>query len=335
MLTYEEMGKLPADRSVIPSYCESFAESAFYVAEAATRHMNKFFEEVGITELAIFESTGSIVVYEGEKLKAFWDGLGKVWDNIWQAIKRAFEKLINFIHEKQKEAANKVIDKVTVSEIEKISDDKFAKTLGKFKYIEYHYKDIQDKIKGNLADSATKMPNLFDLSDEDARKQSADYVKEVNGIIYGGSDVKDAESLKAAVKKDCTPEGKDLTKDYLTSNLNSMKDTTKDLLNSAKEQYNKMKRLVDDNKRNIRKFKDKDMDVARADQRCQLARTMAYNTAIFATYDIAKMLLRQNMSVLRTAAAFVKAVKEKKSEKKEETTTSNESVSFVEEAFQW
>ena len=93
MLTYEEMGKLPADRSVIPSYCESFSESAVYVAEASTRYINDFFKEVGITELAIFESTGSVVVYEGAKLQAFKEKLAKVWDSIWRAIKGLFEKV--------------------------------------------------------------------------------------------------------------------------------------------------------------------------------------------------------------------------------------------------
>ena len=332
MLTYEEMGKLPADRSVIPNSCESFAESAFYVAEAATRHMNKFFEEVGITELAIFESTGSVVVYEGEKMKGFVEGLGKVWDNIWKAIKGAFEKLINFIHEKQKEAALKVVDKVSESDVEKIDDKKFEKTLGKFTYIQYKYNEVKKEIESNFTGSTTSMPNLFDLSDEEARKQSADYVKEVNGKIYGGSDVTTLEALNEAVKKACTSEGKALTKEYLKSNLNSMKDTTKDLLNSAKSNYSKMKRTIDDNKRKLRALKDKDMDVVRAEQRCQVARTMAYNSAIFATYDVAKLALKQNMSVLKMVGALAKS-KPATEEKKDEVN--QESANFIEEAFQW
>ena len=332
MLTYEEMGKLPADRSVIPNSCESFAESAFYVAEAATRHMNKFFEEVGITELAIFESTGSVVVYEGEKMKGFVEGLGKVWDNIWKAIKGAFEKLINFIHEKQKEAALKVVDKVSESDVEKIDDKKFEKTLGKFTYIQYKYNEVKKEIESNFTGSTTSMPNLFDLSDEEARKQSADYVKEVNGQIYGGSEVTTLEALKDAVKKACTSEGKALTKEYLKSNLNSMKNTTKDLLNSAKSNYSKMKRTIDDNKRKLRALKDKDMDVVRAEQRCQVARTMAYNSAIFATYDVAKLALKQNMSVLKMVGALAKS-KPATEEKKDEVN--QESANFIEEAFQW
>ena len=67
-LEYNDLLNVKADMSVIPAYSMSFAENALFVAEAVEKDFNTLFQNIGIQELAVFESTGVQVVYENEKL---------------------------------------------------------------------------------------------------------------------------------------------------------------------------------------------------------------------------------------------------------------------------
>ena len=64
---------------------------------------NKMFEEIGINELAVFESTGSLIVYEGANLETLKKTVCDVCENIMSVIKAAFEKIMHYFDEKMKE----------------------------------------------------------------------------------------------------------------------------------------------------------------------------------------------------------------------------------------
>lgn len=53
------------DMSIIPSFA-SLAEATMYVVEANEIHFNNMMKSIGLHELAVFESTGSVLLYEGE-----------------------------------------------------------------------------------------------------------------------------------------------------------------------------------------------------------------------------------------------------------------------------
>ena len=85
MTILEELGKLEANKNVIPSDCMTFSEAASYVIEYTDSEYNKLFEAVGIEELAVYESTGSQIIYEEGKLK-------DLKEKIVNFIKRIYEK---------------------------------------------------------------------------------------------------------------------------------------------------------------------------------------------------------------------------------------------------
>lgn len=53
------------DMSIIPSFA-SLAEATMYVVEANEIHFNNMMKSIGLHELAVFESTGSVLLYEDE-----------------------------------------------------------------------------------------------------------------------------------------------------------------------------------------------------------------------------------------------------------------------------
>ena len=337
MLTYEEMGKLPADRSVIPSYCESFSESAVYVAEASTRYINDFFKEVGITELAIFESTGSVVVYEGAKLQAFKEKLAKVWDSIWKAVKGLFEKIANAFDSLKKnlDPTNR-FNALSASHINGIDDAVFEKFFGKFKYVEYHYADTRLKIEEGFDKADSKVAGLFKegTSDEEAKNNAKDFLDGVYAEVSGCDDAKDMESMKSALRKKLDEASKEVTftKSSLSSELSNLKFEWSNGKDQLKKSYTKAKKDIDSAKKALNKIKDENMSLIQYETRCTQTAIMTKANALMVTYDYQKKAMRQAGTLL----AIVKKLtaKDIKADKKAEKTA-NESTNFVEEAFQW
>ena len=334
MLTYEEMGKLPADRSVIPSYCESFSESAAYVAEASIRYVNDFFKEVGITELAIFESTGSVVVYEGAKLQEFKEKLAKVWDSIWKAMKGLFEKIANAFEELKKklDPANR-FSALSASHIKNIDDAVFERIFGKFKYIKYNYNEIRLNIENGFDKADSRVHSLFAASVpvDDAKNNCKEFLDGVYEEVSGCSGVKDIESMKTAIRKKLDEASKEvtLTKASLADDLSNIKFEWHNGKEELKKSYTKAKKDIDSAKKALANIKDDTVSLIQFETRCKQTAIMAKANALMVTYDYQKKAMRQAGTVL----AIVKRLTSKdiKADKK----VANESTNFVEDAFQW
>lgn len=328
MMTYEEFSKIPANRSVIPSSCESFAESTFYVAEAAQRSFNKFFEEVGITELAIFESTGTVIIYEGEKLNKFKEGFQKVLENVWASIKAAFEKIKQAFDSIKRESAKKLL-KVSGSDVDGINDEKFNNTLGKFKYQKYKIDRVESKIK------EVEVPSFDGKSVEEAKAAAQEFLDGLYGKLSGKAEDKDLQSMQDTIKEACKDgEATELTKEYLANNIAIMAGRTDAYLRDLGKDYRAEKAEFDKARKAVNRLKNEDTDTAQAALRCQVKALLAFHGAHMAIYDVKKAQLKQDLAVHKMVTALKNAKPAKKTEEKKEEVK-QESANFIEEAFNW
>ena len=55
--------------------------------------MNKLFESAGIEELAVFESTGCEIVYEGARFEELKKTVVSIFVKIWEAAKKMFANI--------------------------------------------------------------------------------------------------------------------------------------------------------------------------------------------------------------------------------------------------
>ena len=121
----EDLLKVEADMSVIPAHTLTFSENALYVAEAIERDFNEMIKNIGINELAVYESTGMQIVYEGEKLKSFKEAIIKFFQEMWKKIKAAFEAVMVKFNELRKKV-NKLLPKNTSSDLDKLDEPMYA-----------------------------------------------------------------------------------------------------------------------------------------------------------------------------------------------------------------
>lgn len=305
MLSYEEMGKLEADRSAIPNTCLSFTESAFYVAEAANNVFNDIFMNIGINELAVFEATGAMVVYEGFSLKDIKEKIAAGLDKVWQAIKAAFEKVKDFFDQKIKENAKKY-QKLTSADINSLPNDtKFLNNI--------HEWDI-DKALATIEDGKRKVDSLinneFNIEDDadiSAFSSTANEVlSQINGLICGEKKEMDRSEMAKAVKELATGKEVELTKSYLASNINDFNKIASEGTTTIKKSYRDEKKAVDDAKQKLKSFKEKDMNIANYRMRCEQNAIMAYHTAVMAIFDAEKARYKEIMVVLVQATKLCK-----------------------------
>lgn len=123
MITNVEMlNEVQANMSIFPDLPMSFSEMSILVDEVSESGFNQLFEAAGINELAVFESTGSMIIYEGENLANFKKSAKKLFQDIWAAIKGFFTKIYQTINNKIKEfkdkVGNDIINKINLDNID-------------------------------------------------------------------------------------------------------------------------------------------------------------------------------------------------------------------------
>ena len=200
-IIYENLGEVATNNSVIPSGCLSFMEQSLYVAEFAEQNFNAMFESVGIEELAVYESTGSFVIYEGDTLKQFKESAKNIFKNIWGVIKSAYEKILGYFEKKRKESVKELI-KLDASVADMMDDEKNYGKTHKFdlsvsdKFVDGANKlvsELQSEFK-KIADAANS-ENTIELDDvrEAKNKFEEKIVSEISGID-GAKNFTDAKS---------------------------------------------------------------------------------------------------------------------------------------------
>lgn len=240
---------IEADRSVIPSTCTSFEEQSMYVAEHAENILTGFFENVGINELAVYESTGEFVVYEGERLNELKTKAKEVLDKIWATIKAGYEKVLAFFSGHTLNAKKKFKD-LTSSDLDKFEDSyKFGKTH-----------DFSGIDKENFAEHAAKVRDQITARLDDGQQVKGEITTDyIMAQITGTSDSKMSEA-KRTVKKSMIGKEIDVTKSWFKSNWKTVYDivmagsTKKDIKKSYKDEKDKIKDCI----KNLKNRKDVD-----------------------------------------------------------------------------
>ena len=256
----DELANVRADLSVMPSHTLTFTEDAVYVAQAIEESYNDLFMSIGINELAVYESTGDIIVYEGGKLSEFKDSVIRWLKGIWEKIKGFFNKVLDKFEEMRKKSVKK-FGKITAADVDKIDNDKSLgkvhtfNELMKGKYLE-NAKSFLSDIKIAFEDLAKSK------ADEDALKQKQEYFLGVTcEVVSGISGVKDIKKMKERYKEKYVGEEKTVTKQFVKDNLKEliavvMEGSTK---RKIKDDYNRTKKIINDEISRVKKMEDGDI----------------------------------------------------------------------------
>lgn len=243
--SYEMLGKIPANKSIIPASCSSFVEASFYITEASTNVLNDMFKNIGITELAIFEATGSVVIYEGAKLDELKKKISAAFEAVWSFIKAGFEKILGIFKEKIKEFKERNF-KLSRSDVSKLDKEVVEKMLGAL--VIHKFPKSTKKIINDIESIRGKNSTKFDFSDD-----IEDIDDAIDGLFgtYCKADkaVSQADMIKA-IKDDIMGDiEKNPTKTWLENNISDINDTCINGTEIIKSAYKSMKKHVDDEQR--------------------------------------------------------------------------------------
>ena len=355
---HDYMREFEATKSVIPSWVESFSEQSLFIAEYAESEYTKMMESVGIDELAVYESTGSFIVYEGAKFDGFKTKILKVFESIGKSIKEAYEKVLTFFQKKSDEFKEKVLKKqfggVADFDFGKIkSTDKLGKIHNGFYDLNGAY---ESKIKAYAANANSVSGSLKNkaaidkgtqgeaiLSSEDKEKLDEiianiddvreTLIKQIAGEDAGGA--KTVSDLSKNLRKKLLGEQVDVTVDWLKSQQKDLLDeltkyiSTKRSISNA---YKEEKKHINDCIKTIKGLKDKNN-----------AKVLAkYVQAEKDTISVLHGCYSAVMDVFKTRyseyrAVFARAMRVQKKDIKESAELFSETTQedLVNEAFDW
>lgn len=260
-IIYENNDLLKVEsRSVIPDYVMSFSEAALYVAESIDKDYNNLMESIGIEELAVFESTGMEIVYEGERLASFKEKVVNFFKQAWATIKGFFEKILGWFEQKRKENVKNMKSKIDKADLSKIPDGTVFGKMHKFSE-----KEITDeatkfcvntnKFLRKVNEEFGKACNGVDESNEESKVKAKDEgakLKEefVENVVkeISGYDVKTIADAKKKIEESLIGEEVEINKENIESKLAilNMVVMSGKVNDSIKTQYKNMKKAVDD-----------------------------------------------------------------------------------------
>lgn len=264
-IIYENNDLLKVEsRSVIPDYVMSFSEAALYVAESINADYNSLMESIGIEELAVFESTGMEIVYEGERLNNFKEGVIKFFQRAWKAIKGFFEKILGWFEEKRKESVRKFGAKISAADLSKLPDGTKLGKIGRYG----NFEDVARKISGNtdgfLKSVDSKFKDICRNYDELNKKR--DYEKDEKSEVHEaakeakekfmnnifkdttGYSVNSMDELRKAINTELYESDVEVDKSNIKYYLKEMIDVVIDgkANKTIKEMYKGSKKMIDD-----------------------------------------------------------------------------------------
>ena len=344
MTTYEELGMVKSNESVIPADCLSFAEQALYVAEYAQEEYNNLFEAVGIEELAVFESTGSEIVYEGAKLEAFKVKAKKFFQRIWAAIKAAYEKVYAFFIQKSK-TAMEGIKGLKKSELQEFlrSGDNASKKYGTTHNYTVMIKAYDEKMKKGpelVSDVAKKFDDLDkqDKVSKEAEDKAKEELLEKIFKAFGNDKSKSLSDIRSAIRDDLKEV--EATGQWLSATLDKLVEVVKDgkSIDEIKKGYQEQKKQIDKCIANVVGLKEENMKTASSRIVVLSKLANALDTCAHTYFDIFKKRFTEYLIILlRVWKDTKKAAEKKKDEKKanESVEYTSYSADMVAEAFNW
>lgn len=316
------------NRSYIPNFCTTVLEQSMYVAEGAELIFNEMIEQVGIEELAVYESTGSVVVYEGAKLDELKKTLLAALDKLWATIKHSFEQMIAKV---KKSVLDKKFDAITRETVAKLPAD--LKLPDIHEYPGLKESEIK-KFASNAAKVRADIKNLKPVegNDDNYTASAAKNELSMGGNIYarvaGVDGATSAADIKKELKEKLVGSKKGINAKMLANGnmLIDMKLVVKGdaTMKQIKSAYNEEKKLIDELKSEVKGMKDDFSDHFKVFSSAIKDLVIALNTCHSIQIDAAFMQIREYGMVLAAAGASTlkdaKAAKKeaKKSEKEEE-----------------
>ena len=327
---YENLGEVPSINSVIPNGCLSFYEQSLYVAEFAEQNFNEMFEAIGVNELAVFENTGSFIVYEDSSLKSFKESAKRLFQNIWGAIKAAYEKILKWFEDKRKEAVKELI-KIDASVADKMEDDK---NYGKTHKFDLSVSDNFISEANALVSKATTefdklIKNPTDALKDDAKKVKEDLESSIVASI-SKTDAKTVGDARKSLLNKMVGESVDVNKSWVKNNISEVVgivekgNTKKDIQKSYKDEKANIDKII----KELGNLDKSLIDVAKAEITVLKSISTCLHSCMNVKMDVCKKRYGEYRNIL---------VKLSKLNKKEKAT--NESVTYqqdlIESAFDW
>lgn len=239
-----------ANRSVIPEGCLSFSEEAVYLSEFAESEFTKMIKNIGINELAVFESTGVMPVYEGAELETLQEAVKKFHVGNWASNKSFWEHVLNKFESKKKGAQK--LASVTAKDIDDLAKDSF----GKIHTFSKHDANVFGNNGIKLIKQAESTFNALAKKGADSKEIKAAKNQFEAGICkaISGKDVANISAMRKALAADFV--GNDITVDKATAKkyFGAMKDIVvggktvddiKKCYNEEKKIYNEILKLAD------------------------------------------------------------------------------------------
>ena len=210
-----ELAAIKPDMSVFPSFVP-FNEAVYYVLEANEKDFTQLLTDIGLHELAIFESTGSIILYEdnSNEKKESTNKIKEFCQRAWARIKALFERILNqisaaitdLLHKKivkdPKKLAEAVANLPTDYEIKTFEYNQVLKMINNSADIIAGIKDFLDNpANDSLRDMQQKSADRQSIADNtnvknDMNQKSYDDFKKVltgNEITIKKSDLTEAK----------------------------------------------------------------------------------------------------------------------------------------------
>lgn len=225
----------------IPQSCNSFYKQSLYLSEYAHKKFNELLEDVGVSELKYFETTGSRVVYEGANLQSikekFESTLSKIYGSIDQFWRNA---LADFASDEKS-----LYKPIKQSTLDQLNSEKLYATIHSY----FKEEDVQF---GDNANHFIRSVNntfytlLIDhnayLSDiKDASKKFEDVLcTKVSGI----DDVKTSKEVATQLKEKLTGHKIEVTKELLDNYCDIMYKIA-----VSKESFQRAERAYQDHKK--------------------------------------------------------------------------------------
>lgn len=351
MSNYENndiLKEVGTDYSCISSNCLTFYEQSLYIAERTEAAFNELFENIGINELAVYESTGETIIYEGSKLQDFKNNVIKVFQSIWAKIKGMYDKVTEYFDKKRKAFLSEVHD-LYLDNWKECLNLIPEKGLGKVHDASDNTKDFEQEFLSNALDVQDEINNTLDKllksSSEDLASDIKDAKSNIEEKIVSTISGASASTLSDA-KKELREKllGKEVTADKAWVGAHIFEAIDFVMKSGVKKglqnMYKNEKKNIDKTISELKKIKDESMPVATAKISLFKNVITVLNACHSVNLDCYKRRFNEySMIILRMGRITHKV----KSNNKKSTNT-NESVDFesstyqidlIESAFNW
>lgn len=237
-------------------------ESAYAVIAEMEANYNNIMQSIGISELAVFESTGQEMIYETSDVKGFFGKLKEFFLNLLAKVKGIFTKFFSMLDSYIKD------DKDFIN--------KYKKKLMEVNMKDFEYQGFEFDINAVKINNAHKnMRTIIDREINEVKSQTeetlrsmlknvedeSDLIEKLRGSVVGSSSLSAAELSKELFAK--LRKGED-SKDTLSNiSLSEQLNIISGTKNSKKEAENAFKELNDIIKKEIKALENQEKTIFR------------------------------------------------------------------------